>query len=296
MKSSNKLIHKALNLGAILIAYWPSIGFTWLLTLIETALTALIPLLIGFAIDGLMQQDYQAFTQLVLVMCILTTVGVGRRIYDTRAYGSIKVKLSEELVERSNKLTVSRINARMEMGRELIDFLEQEVPELMTSAVQLMISVIILYTFHPFLSYAAFLTAALSLSVYALFHKRFFRLNANLNHEKENQVSVLSSRQAQITSSYLDRLRKAEVRISDTESYVYGVIFVVLIAFIAFNLWFSTSEINTSVGTIFSIISYSWEFVEALLVLPLTLQSWSRLSEIIQRINAPAQDEFNDAP
>ena len=38
-------------------------------------------------------------------------------------------------------------------------------------------------------------------------------------------------------------------------------------------------------GRIFSIVTYSWEFVESALVLPLTLQSWSRLAEIINRTN-----------
>ena len=38
-------------------------------------------------------------------------------------------------------------------------------------------------------------------------------------------------------------------------------------------------------GRVFSIVTYSREFVESTLVLPLTLQSWSRLAEIIDRIN-----------
>jgi hypothetical protein len=40
-----------------------------------------------------------------------------------------------------------------------------------------------------------------------------------------------------------------------------------------------------SPGTIFSIVSYSWEFVEAAVTFPMALQGWSRLSEIIQRLN-----------
>lgn len=54
---------------------------------------------------------------------------------------------------------------------------------------------------------------------------------------------------------------------------------------ILFNLWFAATNLTPTVGAIFSIISYSWEFVESALVLPATLQGWSRLSEIMQRIN-----------
>ncbi|MEM7054249.1 MAG: hypothetical protein AAF446_06835, partial [Pseudomonadota bacterium] len=52
-----------------------------------------------------------------------------------------------------------------------------------------------------------------------------------------------------------------------------------------FNLWFAATELSITVGTIFSIISYSWEFVDSALALPITLQSWSRLSEIMRRLN-----------
>ena len=284
--SAKKLETKTLNLRAILSDYWPSVGITWLLTFLETALSALIPLLIGFAIDGLLEQDYLAFSQLCGVLFALIIVSVIRRIYDTRAYGTIKVRLSEELLDRSNTLPTSKLNARMEMGRELIDFLEQEVPELMSACVQIIVAVAVLYSFHPVLSYTAILTAVLSLAIYALFHRSFFDLNARFNHEKEQQVHTLDSRKQTSISAFLRRLRIVEVNISDTESYVYGLIFVVMLSFIAFNLWYSTTSIEITVGTIFSIISYSWDFVECSLVLPITLQSWSRLTEIIQRINA----------
>ena len=42
---------------------------------------------------------------------------------------------------------------------------------------------------------------------------------------------------------------------------------------------------EVTAGRIFSIVTYSWEFVESALVLPLTLQSWSRMAKIIDRIN-----------
>ena len=81
-------------------------------------------------------------------------------------------------------------------------------------------------------------------------------------------------------------LHGLEVQLSDTEAVLYGAIFIVLLSLILFNLWFAATELGTTVGTIFSIISYSWEFVDSALALPMTLQSWSRLSEIMRRLNS----------
>ena len=54
---------------------------------------------------------------------------------------------------------------------------------------------------------------------------------------------------------------------------------------ILFNLWFAAAELSITVGTIFSIISYSWDLVEGALALPITPQTLSRLSEITRRLN-----------
>jgi NADH:ubiquinone oxidoreductase subunit K len=123
------------------------------------------------------------------------------------------------------------------------------------------------------------------LGSYALFHDSFFRLNSELNQQQEAQVDVLEKRRRPHLRSHLLRLRSIEVKISDNESILYGLIFIVLLGLILFNLWFAATHMETTSGTIFSIISYSWEFVESALALPIVLQSWSRLSEITQRIN-----------
>lgn len=278
-----------LTVATLIRKFLRPISLTWLLTLCETTLTALIPLFMGFAIDGLLKGDTDALIRLATILAGLIVIGVARRVYDTRAYGTIRVALGTELIGRSGKAPVSRQNARLGMGRELVDFLETEVPAVMNSVVQLTIALVILFTFHPYLSCAAMASAVLIVIVYWAFHGRFFRLNGEHNHQTEQQVKILESRAPGGILSHLDRLRRIEIRLSDTEAFVYGAIFLVLLAFIVFNLWFATTHLAASVGTIFSIISYSWEFVESALVLPMTLQGWSRLTEIMQRINRPQE-------
>ncbi|MFX3699426.1 ABC transporter six-transmembrane domain-containing protein, partial [Streptococcus suis] len=73
-------------------------------------------------------------------------------------------------------------------------FLEHEVPELVDSSVQLVISVIILYIFHPMLAYAALIAAVVMILFYGLFNKRFYNLNAALNRQKERQVEFLTTK------------------------------------------------------------------------------------------------------
>ena len=117
-------------------------------------------------------------------------------------------------------------------------------------------------------------------------HAKFWEWNSALNHQMEQQVSILEQRRDRPTLVHLKRLRKFEVKLSDTEAILYGTVFILLIGLILFNLWFATQYLEATPGAIFSIVSYTWEFAEAALALPVTLQSWSRLSEITSRLKS----------
>ena len=276
---------RPIALSSLFRGYWKSISLTWALTLCETAGIAFVPLFVGFAIDGLLEDNFTSFIQLGSLLIGLVAVSVARRLFDTRIYGRIRVEVGKTLLHRSKHVTVSSLNARMNMARELVDFFEQEMPISIESLVQLIVSLLLLYAFMPILAGSALLSAVLILCLYALFHGRFFFLNGQQNQLLEGQVDILTQRSRVGAFRLLNKLRKVEIKQSDTEALVYGLIFVVLFGFLLFNLWFSTSGEPLSVGSIFSIVSYSWQFIESALVAPMTLQSWSRLSEITARIN-----------
>ena len=275
-----------LKIGTLLSVFRWRVILTWLLILSETSLTVLIPLFIGFAIDGLLSGEFQSFVHLGALMIALTLIGVIRRVYDTRVYGTIRVELGKALAARFSNLPISSLNARIGMGRELADFLEEILPSAIAGVVQFVVSVILLFYFSPVLTLSACGVLVGMISVYALFHSTFWQWNRALNEQMEHQVSVLEQRRERPLLVHLKKMRRFEVKLSDTEAILYGVIFVLLIGLILFNLWFATQNLEATPGMIFSIVSYSWEFAEAALTLPVTLQSWSRLSEITVRLQS----------
>ena len=277
-----------LSLSSLFGQFRSWIGVTWLLLLIETALLALIPLFIGRAIDGLLDADPGALREIAGVMGLLVVVAVVRRVYDTRAYGTMRVRLGAELARRNSDRPVSQTNARLNMSREMVDFLEAHVPDLISATVQVVVSIAILWTFDARLGFAGLGVVAGLGIVYAFFHKRFHRLNAQLNAQTEKQVFVLERKRHLPLVDHLVKLRRSEVQLSDTEAILYGIVFMGLFAFILTNLWFASTLEAVTVGTIFAVLSYSWELVESGVALPAALQQWTRLDEIGERINAGA--------
>ena len=289
---------RPLTLRTLLRLFWFKITVTWALTLLETGLWVILPLLLGFTIDGLLMGDFGPFWQMIGVLVGLVLVAVVRQLIDTRIFGTMRVELSQVLAERNRGLSVSALNARVLMAREIVDYLEQEMPVLMAAVVQLLASVVILFTFHWALALSAVTAGAIMLCVYAKFHDRFFRLNRAINARAEKQVRILETRTGPSFGRHLRMLRHWEVRLSDTEALVYGLIYAVLMLLVVFNLGFTALIMAASAGAIFAIVTYSWEFMDAAFNLPEALQQWSRLSEIIERINksSPApQDRREEA-
>ena len=274
-----------LSIGTLFRAFWGKVAITWGLTLAETAFFALMPLMIGRSIDGLLKGDWQPFQFLMAMFVVVLVLATGRRIYDTRAYGTMRVELGKAQHARSETAPVSVTNARVLMGRELVDFLEDTAPNTMTALVQVIASVVILLSFHTTLAISTGGSAVAILLIYWVFSRSFFRANAGLNEQAEQQVAALESASPIKVATYFLGLRKLEVKLSDMESIVYGKIFAVLMAMVAFNLWFAATKSGASAGDIFAIVTYSTQFLAAAVTLPYALQSLTRLSEITHRIN-----------
>lgn len=274
-----------LGVAAIIQRFPTKLCCTWLLVALENVLLALLPLFIGFAIDDLLSGHLNYLFSVGGLLVFLTLIAVARRIYDTRVYGTIRVTLGMAVDDRHNKHPVSVRNARLDMARELVDFLEHEFPNLLTAVIQIIVTLIVLSNFHWHLSATALLLIISMLLVYGLFSQKFFQLNANLNGQMEKQVQQIKAGPKHLLN-HLRILRRCEVKLSDTEALVYGFIFILVSGFVVTNLWLAAGSLELTSGKIFSIISYSWEYVEAAILLPVSLQTWSRLSEISQRLNS----------
>ncbi|MEM6556545.1 MAG: ABC transporter six-transmembrane domain-containing protein [Pseudomonadota bacterium] len=286
---------KKLSLTTIVRAFWLQVSVTWTLTLLETLILVTLPLLIGRSIDGLLNDTWGPFYWLASAILILLLTSVGRRLYDTRAYGRMRVELGVAVANKAEMGQVSTTNARLNMSRELIGFLETEAPIVIMALLQVIVSLAVLFSFHGLLAATAGGATLAALIIYGLSSKRFFRLNGDLNAQSEQQVAALESRLKDAIGAHLMALRRHEIRLSDTEAIVYGLIFAVLLSMLGTNLWFAATQLAATPGQIFSIVTYSYEFIESAVMLPAALQSLTRISEITQRINrlsdSPLEEE-----
>lgn len=93
-----------MTLFSIYKRYKWRISLTMLLVFAEAVAMLLLPLVIGFAIDGLLVSSYNGVWQLAAVGFAVVIIGSLRRVYDTRVYAGIYVNLSKSPVPTSTPI------------------------------------------------------------------------------------------------------------------------------------------------------------------------------------------------
>ncbi|WP_194842648.1 ABC transporter six-transmembrane domain-containing protein [Endozoicomonas sp. OPT23] len=213
-----------LTLVRILREFWKGIAVTWSMVLVENLLLALMPLALGYSIDGLIMDDSSSPLTLEGLLTAYSLVMVARRFHYTRAYGRIRISLGLSVERRHQDHSVSVRSARMDMSRELVDFLEQEVPDLITAVVHIGVAIVVLASFSLELSLSAVVAGIIMVGVYSLFHNRIHFLNNRLNTQVEKQVNLLEMGKRRPVINHLMQLNRHEIHLSDVDALMGGII------------------------------------------------------------------------
>lgn len=280
--STNTLTH-----GNILRRYRLTIAVTLTLLVFENILEVLIPYLMGRAIDGLITGDTSPLWGFAGVIFLLLATGIGRRIYDTRAYGRIYREKASETASReiAKDAPTSRLTARINFVHEFTQFFELMLPMGLTASITLFGAIIMLAIISPLLSILTIMTALTVATVFFLCRGRIERLNKGVNDEMERQVDVLETRQPDRIRRHLSALERWRIRLSDLEAATYGASYFFALALLCGAIYILIAVEQKTVGEAFAALTYVLQFTDAVVMLPYTYQEFIRTSEISGRLD-----------
>lgn len=262
------------------------IAFTAFLVLAEALVYLLFPLFLGYAINGLLEKDYSSLYQLIALGVLSLILGSGRRFYDTRVYSSIYAKLSPELVEkekeRGEETTV--ITARANLLTELVEFLENSLPQIIHSFIGLIGTLIIIFTLNTWVFTASLIALFITFLVYYFSGNYTYRLNKGFNNELERQVKILEASSKPPIIQHFQQLARWNIKLSDLETLNFGIVWLVMIALLASSVVVVVDSGPLLFGSVFSIIMYVFEYMNNVIFLPVYYQQLIRLREISGRI------------
>ena len=273
-----------MQLKSLLKKYRFKFGFTLLLILLEAAISLLFPLFIGFAIDGALNHSYNETIQLGALSLIALAVGVFRRVFDSRFYAKVYQNIGGQTISKMPEGQSSVKSARLGMIQELVEFLENSLPELIGSLIGLVGVIAILITLNIKIFYGSLLITFLIVLIYWISSKKTIHFNRSSNDVLEKQVDVLSRNNENELKVHLKDLMKWNIKLSDLEALNFSLSWILLSIFLVGSIIISVSDGIVKYGVLFSLIMYVFQYMENVVQLPFFYQNWLRLKEIIARI------------
>ncbi len=286
-----------LSLPRLLRRFWRKVLPTLGLVSLEAVADVLFPLFVGFAINGLIAGTHGGVAALGGLALAALAVGSARRFYDTRAYAGIYETTVHELVERESEAgrAVSTVAARVTLLTEFVEFLENSMPSIITSAISLVGILAIVASIDRGVLAGCLGLMALVLAQYTVTGRLNYRLNAGYNDELERQVSALSGDRTRLRR-HVEALMRWNVKISDLETLNYAVVFAGVVALLVYAPIAIVQDSPAQYGIAFAAMLYVFQYIEVLAMLPFYLQQLIRLQEISGRLAATVGDSRLPAP
>ena len=261
-------------------------SFALVFVIIESLLEILYPLLIGVAVNGLLDSSYLGVIQLAGLGACSLLIGTARRFYDTRLYAKMYLRVAPTVVQQEFERgsSVSTVSARAGLLTEFVEFLENSLPEVIAVAISLIGALSLIATLNCRVFVACLLLLALVVLTYAITGSFNYRLNRGYNDQLEQQVIVLEQGEHAKIGEHFKQLMHWNIKLSDLETVNY---FVIWIGAIALFVYTPATVVNSGVvnyGQIISILLYVFELIDKAVTFPLFIQQVIRLREITQRI------------
>lgn len=274
-----------LTLGNLFRRFRWRILLTYALFNLENVLRLLQPLVLGIAINGLLQGSY--FGLLLFLAQHLTHLGIGtiRRIYDTRTYAHIYSTLATEVVRRHKErgIEISRISARSSLSRALVDFFEIDVPVVLRT-IYLVLGACLMLLFYDvlllpiclFLLFPAWL-------INRVYSRKTLAYSRALHDQLEGEVAVIEHGDDAAIRSHYDRVGNWRIRLSDCEAWNFGVMELFILAVLAVAL-LRVCSAGALAGDVFAVFRYVLMFVMGLDSVPILVQKVARVRDIGRRV------------
>lgn len=273
-----------MNITSILKQYKIQCSITIFLVLLEALIILFFPLFIGFAIEDALNSSKDGAFKLGFLGISALIVGFIRRFFDSRFYAKVFREKGFEMLSKIKNKKTSVKAARLDMLKELIEFMENSLPELIANIIGLL-GVIVIIASLNFKVFIGCIVSSFFISViYLLTSNYTTRLNKNYNNEIEKQVDKISSTNDLDAKKHLKNIMKWNIKLSDLEAINFSFSWAILIIFLIFSIVFPIYDGILKYGKLFSLVMYAFQYIENVINLPFYFQNWIRLKEISKRL------------
>jgi ABC-type multidrug transport system fused ATPase/permease subunit len=274
------------DIVSVLRTHQLAIGTTYSLTLIERGCTFAYPALTGLAVDGLVNRNFQGLIALTGVWLLHLAIAFVRNRYDTRVFMNIYAEIATRtaMFQQKRGSSLSKISARVELARDIVDFFEVEIPAVFHNLVAVVGSLAMLFIYDIHAGLIATLVLLPMGGVNAWYWRKALRLNEGINNQIEREVDVLATARPLIVNRHFRLMRRWRVALSDAESWTWATTEVATIIALIFVLIDFTQSPGFTAGSIYAILAYVYDYLGGLDDIPNVVNNLAKLKDVRKRL------------
>lgn len=255
------------------------------LFMLLTELSMIIqPYLLGRSIDGLIGGTWLWVILLFISYCISNLFNYKRMVYDTKVYTQIYNDIVLRFLKINNKPDSVKV-ARADMAHDIVGVLEGYVHYYISTIITIFGSIGFIYTTNW--KVGLLVTLALIVIIFAVlvFYKKIRQSIDVKNNHYESKVTAIQNGY-DTSVSFFNRRRKLEIFESTLQGKNWFLVTLIKHIFLILSIVvLITTSNNVTTGSIITIYSYVNNFLIALMSIPVAFEMYSRLTNIIKRIN-----------
>lgn len=242
------------------------------------------PFLLGKSIDGLLNGAWFWVVLLFISYCASNLFTYKRMVYDTKVYTLIYNDIVLKFLKNSKDDNSIKI-ARTDMAHEIVNVLEGYVHYYISTIITIVGSIGFIYLSNFKVGLLITLSFLMILLAVLIYYKKIKQsINVRNNHY-ENKVK--SIQEGYNTSVYFfNRIRKLNIFESTLQGKNWFLVGIIKSIFLILSIIILiTTSKNITVGGVVTVYSYVNSFLISLMSIPVAFEMYSRLTNVIKRIN-----------
>jgi ABC-type multidrug transport system fused ATPase/permease subunit len=242
------------------------------------------PYLLGRSIDGLLDGVWLWIILLFISYCISNIFNYKRMVYDTKVYTQIYNNIVLRFLKINNEPDSVKV-ARTDMAHDIVGVLEGYVHYYIATIITIFGSIGFIYMTNWKVGLLVTLSLIVIIFSVLVFYKKIRQgINVRNNHY-ENKVTAIQNGY-DTSVSFFNRRRKLEIFESTLQGKNWFFVGMIKSIFLVFSIiLLITTSNNITVGSVITTYSYVNNFLISLMSIPVAFEMYSRLTNIIKRIN-----------
>lgn len=262
---------------------------TYALFCVENLLMLAQPLVLGLAINDLLQSSYRGLIIFLGQHLAHLLIGTLRQMYDTRAFTGITARLSADLVmdQRGREIPVSQVAARSALSRHYVEFFEREVPMVFRALFRVVGALALLAWYDPWLVPICLALIVPAWVLNKIYARKTLHLNGKLHDQLEREIDVIERGRTGEVQEHYRQVGRWRIRLSDWEAINFGLMELFVMGLLLGTL-LRVGLSAAAPGDIFAVFRYVMMFLMGLDSIPRLVEQLSRLRDVGRRLQ-PAE-------